>query len=520
MSAPAWLLTLAWGGRTWRRTSAPEDVTRTGADGVARTYQSGLWGVELEERCDLLAQTPDGARARLELDLGIEEQSGLGWPVYLLSRGHVPSRLQVRLDLEEDGRVSTVLTARGGSGLRCAPPEGPAGWLSLEVQAGEVLSGAALLLDPDRVLTADALTPPAASYRYEMEGLLVPAVLGQPGQEALTPATPAYPVEVILGGDVHRVLVGSRGYSGDVWVYDGAGTRELLPVEDWVDDLGSTWSTVDISGSTVLDLQSTSWAVAWPADVTTERDGTSGEDLGTLGGLLRWALRRCGLRVLSHESATSYRLGGLSASPGAWESVAVGAVLTSADPVADLVREVLLPSYPLALLPQGQGAVVVVELDPALWGGRVVGALDVAAGDLEAVGPVQVEQAEALEASHLVVEYGEALDGSPLGSVEVQVGEGVLWTGGVRREHRLQLPLVQTAEGATLCGEALARARYRPHLAREYVLRASRATAPRAGDVVELTDPTAGAAGVLALVAVRRWEGEQWGLTLLWAAGS
>jgi hypothetical protein len=500
---PTYLLTLTWGGRTWRLCTGDIDVRVDRGTGLSETFSPGLseapgW----EEVVDPLQQVPDGATATLDADLGVDED-GTGWPSRLSAAGHRHLRARATLEVLIGGVAEVLLFQARIEQAVWGAPDQPPGWVAISL-SGAALPAGVPLADPSAVVGPDALTLPALDYEYSATGQLMATIYGRPGLHraaaglTYTPAAPAWAAVVILGLDTRRLIMGADpSYSGLVRVYDAAGSFEDLPVEDWADADGRRWPTVDISGSTVLDLQSTEWSAAWLDGATTAPDSWRGGDLGQLGPLLTWALCSLGLSV--HPL------------PGdAWERIEVAWVADSADGTAlDFLVDALLPCWPLALVRRGR-EVRLLPLAPSSWPAHppplVVGT------DCEAVGGVQTVGAVADLASHIQVAYGLDLDAAPLGLVEVELPGAELELGERRVAERALPAVISRADAQTSAG-AWGEVIYRPWLALEVLLPFS-IRPPRAGDVRLLTDARVGGAR-RALVSIVRAEVHGWSLTLL-----
>jgi hypothetical protein len=497
VSAPVYLLDLHWAGQRWRRCTGAEAQTLTRPDGRVDSYAPGLEEPGVEEVVDLLQQVPDGVTAALEVDLGTDS-AGVGWPVHLVRGGHLPYRARGSLYLVRTGEAPRALIVEGEvETLAYAAPDQAPGWVALRLVGRPRLDGTATLRDPTLgIVQEDALTPPAADYTYEATGQRLPVVWGLPGSET-RPGWTAHPAEVILGLDVQRLLVAVAGYSGTVRVWDGAGTYEDLPAEQWTDAAADTWTTVDVSGSTTLDLQSSSWSCTLLAGARTEPHRYSGGQIDTLGAAVTWCLRRCGV-VPAPLGAP------------AWAGLPVAWVVEEPSSAEALLRDVLLPSWPLALATDG-GQVRLVELVPSRWPARVGQQLSVSAGHLEPRGPVQlVRRAEEL-ASALDVTWGLDSEGQPLGQLAVELPGGALLLDQERRQAR-SYPALTSESAAQAAAQAWGEVAYRPWWAREYLVLPG-ARCPRAGDVVQLEDPAQ--PGGVALVSIVRLSAQGDSVTLL-----
>jgi hypothetical protein len=500
---PTYLLTLSWGGRVWRLCTGDAEVTVDRGTGVVDTFAPGLdeapgW----EEVVDPLQQVPSGGSAVVSADLGVDP-TGTGWPLRLLADGHLHFRARASLEVRIGGVVEVLLYSARIAKLAAGAPDQPPGWVSLSLLTSGLPVGGPLA-SLSAVVDGDALPSPGTDYQYAADGQLMPTVYGRPGTHidatgtVYVPGLKAWPCYVIPGLDVWRLIVGdSPVYTGTVRIFDGAGSYEDLPVESWADSDGILWPTVDTSGSAVLDLQSTQWLAAYTSGATTAPDTWRGGDLGQLGPLVTWACCSLGLSMLPL--------------PGdGWERVAVAWVADSTEgTVLDLLVDVLLPSWPLALVRRARDWGL-VQLAPSSWPTQPL-PLEVGV-QCEAAGPIQTVGAAEDMASHVQVTYGLDADAAPLGMLEVALPGAEIQLG-ERRVALLALRAVIERAGAEASARAWGEVRWRPWLAVEVQVPYS-TRPPRAGEVRLLTDARLGSAR-RALVSIVRAARLGWSITLL-----
>jgi len=186
-------------------------------------------------------------------------------------------------------------------------------------------------------------------------GEVYPEIIGRPGELDMGTrigATPGIPV-TMSGTDVVLLLIAGHPVDATtVEVHDRLGGVAELAVIESVDGLGVSTSTVLMTGSG-LSLTQTTYDIAWYRDGGGGRMDDAGNMLLGAGSVLRYYLRRAGVRLDGPAwDAAVPRL----------DSIEISGYLQESVNVYDWLADQLLPLLPLELVGGTDGAV-----QPLLW---------------------------------------------------------------------------------------------------------------------------------------------------------
>ena len=297
-AAPIWCLDLRWGGRVYRLSTEPVDLTMP--DGSEVAYLDGLSEPDvIDEVSREGVHESDSVPLALVLDgVDVAERVARGYRLEQ-ARGHLFAVFvseRTGASLQTYAERYKYLTGRLSRPVY-ADPTRHEGYLSFtleDVPADENKT----LLDEAAVINPTT----HSSAPSDMEGKVYPVVIGTPGlfrksdgTLAETSGSPAYPI-AFTGANYDELLIaGHEVKASSVTVFDGDGSGEVFTVAASVDGLGRVYSYVDISAATIARDSSEYW-VCWDNGAGLPSPFSSGA-LEGVGSVCAWALLRSSREV-------------------------------------------------------------------------------------------------------------------------------------------------------------------------------------------------------------------------------
>ena len=391
-----WIVSLDFGGRTWRVSQAPLSIESTDA-GRWLSVSAGLDTAEAQLTAPWMGTAPE--RRSISLELSIPELD-VGM---LLSRGYEldSAPVEVALWREGDQWEDRLQILRG----QITSYEWGAKGEALALEAEEAVELDRGLLPPPGA-TVSAQTWPGAPE--DALGAPYPWILGAPGSDG-TPASPACYIDVVPR---NLLLVAGHPVSAvSVVVSDGTSTESLL-IEHLSDGAGRLVAVVDLDTATTIAVDPTlTYSVAWTTGGGLV--GPTGEAL-TAGTVIE--------AILAHSTLPIDR-GSLSAARSYLDAWKIGAYIVEPISPMEWVTDALLPLLPVALLTGPSGwRIVPTPLEPTQ--SRTIGTLTASQsirrdGRVRRIGRDEV-------ANRVELLYGiETTDGEPRSSAVV----GPAWDG-------------------------------------------------------------------------------------------
>lgn len=391
-----WVVSLDFGGRTWRVSQSALSIESTAA-GRHLSVSAGLDTAEAGLSAPWMGSEPE--RRSISLELSIPELD-VGM---LLGRGY-----------ELDGAPVEVAIWR----------EGDTWEDRLQLLRGQITSyewgakGDALAIEAEESIELDrgVIPPPGAVVSAQTWpgapedalGQPYPWILGAPGSDG-TPASPACYIDVIPRNLL--LVAGHPVSAASVTISDGTSTESLV-IEHMEDGTGRLVAVVDLDTATSITVDPTlSYAVAW----------TSGPGLvGPQGAATGAGSVAEAILALSTLPIDRGSLAAIRSYLDAWK---IGAYIVEPISPMDWVADALLPLLPVALLTGPSGwRMVPTPLEPTR--ARTVGTLTASQsvrreGRVRRIGRDEV-------ANRVEVLYGiETTDGEPRASAVV----GPTWDG-------------------------------------------------------------------------------------------
>ena len=296
-AALTWCLDLDWGGRTYRLSTQPVDLTTP--SGAVVAYQDGLSEPSVVDAVSRQGvQESDTVPLAVLLDgVDVAQQIARGYRLEQ-ARGHlfaVFTDVQTGASRQDYDRRFRYLTGRLSQPVY-ADPSRPVGFLSFTLDASASDDNAYVL---DESASINPITHPNAPSAST--GKVYPTVIGTPGvfrkSDGTLGGTSGSPAYVVLdSGSNDWLLIAGHGVQAvTVTVYDADRLSDVFTVEQAVDGLGRLYSYVNIhSGS--IDKASAEYWVSWTngGGITSP---FSGGTLEGLGSVCAWALLRSSLVV-------------------------------------------------------------------------------------------------------------------------------------------------------------------------------------------------------------------------------
>lgn len=276
------LVTVQWGGSTYRLSSATVDIQTSDGDGLP--YRGGLDEIEISESLSAMQAEPEYPSISVRADLGVDV-------ALLVARGQDLSSATAEIALHivgqawEDREVLLV-------GQVVQPVYDAAGEPVAFSVESTPFDDAGLVLATTETVTATtwptSTTDDAPYY---------PWVFGRPGvyvkpdgSDNVIAGSPAIAVEY-TGANIDTLLVSLEAVSaGTVTIFDGT-TTEVFSVAQQYDGLGRECSVVDITGAASISRTSSSYLTLWSSAGGVLNDDRSQVREGA-GDVLMWMLRR------------------------------------------------------------------------------------------------------------------------------------------------------------------------------------------------------------------------------------
>jgi len=337
-----WIVSLDFGGRTWRVSQAPFSIEST-ESGRWLSISAGLDTAEAQLTAPWMGTAPEQRSISLELSIP-ELDVGM-----LLARGYEldGAPVEVALWREGDQWEDRLQILRG----QITSYEWGAKGETLAIEAEETVDLDRGVLPPPGAVVSPTTWPSALD---DQMGTPYPWILGAPGHNG-SPASPAiYLVDARVGVRLLLLVAGHEVTAVSVRIYDGT-SYESFPVEHIADGAGRIVAVVDLAlASAIVVDSSLSYSVAWLAHGGLR--GSSGGDALGAGSIME--------AVLAYSTLPIDR-GSLAAARSYLDAWKIGAYIVEPISPMEWVADALLPLLPVAMLTGPSGwRIVPTPLEP------------------------------------------------------------------------------------------------------------------------------------------------------------
>lgn len=322
-----WIVSLDFGGRTWRVSQSALSIESTAA-GRHLSVSAGLDTAEAELSAPWMGSEPEQRSISLELSIP-ELDVGM-----LLGRGYELDGAPVEVAIWREGDTweDRLQLLRG----QITSYEWGAKGEPLAIEAEESIELDRGVIPPPGAVVSLATWPDGLE---DQMGQPYPWILGAPGHDG-TPASPAiYIYDTRVGVRELLLVAGHEVTAVSVRIHDGT-SYESFPIEHITDGLGRTVAVIDLALASALVVDpSLSYSVSWLAHGGIR--GSNGGDALGAGSIIEAIL------ALSTLPIDRGSLAAIRSYLDAWK---IGAYIVEPISPMDWVADALLPLLPVALL--------------------------------------------------------------------------------------------------------------------------------------------------------------------------